>query len=297
MNKTVVMILGGAVLVAIIVALLVQAKLSPKNQATAQPTISILVAAKRLEVGAQLQADNVSWKAVPEDAVFPGAIRKSSEPDLKNLSVYGSPLRRAVEAGEPVTRQALIADIKAAGNMAATLMPGMRAVTIAVKADSGLSGFVAPGDRVDVILSYTPRFTGAGRAAGEVLVSRAATQTLINNVRVMGVDQVSSETNRQVKVPKTVTLEVSREEAERLVLARDIGKISLALRRLGETDTVESLTTPITTDITATEVQRKVSDSVRRSKTMGNTVRVYSGSDIQNVPVRAGLSPDDAQQQ
>lgn len=289
MNRTVVMILGGAVLVAVIVAMLVQAKLSPKGATgEAKPTIEILVATKRLETGTRLSADNVRWQAVREDAVFPGSIAKSSEPDLKKLSVYGSPLRRPVEAGEPVTRQALIADVKAVGNfMAANLAPGMRAVAIAVKPDSAVAGFLSPGDRVDVIIGYTARPTSENRDAVNVLVSRNAAQTIINNARVMAVDQVSSEENRQAKVVKTVTIEVSREDAEKLVLAKDMGKITLALRRLGEVDSAETVTTPITTDITTSEVMRKVSEAIKQSTTISNNVRVYSGTNIQNVPVRA----------
>ena len=296
MNKTVVMILGGAVLVAIIVAMLVQAKLSPSGDKSAgKPTVDILVATKRLETGARLKAADVRWQAVAEDAVFPGSIAKSSDPDLKNLSVYGSPVRRHIEAGEPVTRQALIADIKGEGNfMAANLKPGMRAVGIAVKPDSGAGGFLSPGDRVDVILSYTVRLTNATRDAGATIVSRNASQTIISNARVMGVDQTSSEENRQAKVAKTVTVEVTREQAEMLVLAKDMGKITLVLRRLGEVDTAESVTTPITTDMTTSEIMRKLSEAQRKAQTITNNVRVYSGSGVQNVPVRSGEPPEDA---
>lgn len=296
MNRTVVMILGGAVLVAIIVAMLVQAKLSPSgDKAGAKPTIEILVATKKLETGVRLKADDVRWQAVAEDAIFPGSIAKSSEPDLKKLSVYGSPLRRPVEAGEPVTRQALIADIKAAGNyMAANLAPGMRAVAIAVKPDTGVAGFLSPGDRVDVILGYAARLTSSSREAGEVIISRNASQTLVNNVRVMAVDQVSSEETRQAKVVKTVTIEVTREQAEIIVLAKDMGKLTLALRRLGEKDSADNTTTPITTDVTTSEVMRKLSEAMRKSRTISNDVRVYSGASVQNVPVRAGDQPSTA---
>ncbi len=295
MNKTVVMILGGAVLVAIIVAMLVQAKLSPSRDKSAKPTVEILVATRKLETGTRLKAEDVRWQGVAEDAIFPGSITKSSEPDLKKLSVYGSPLRRPVEAGEPLTRQALIADVKGAGNyMAASLAPGMRAISIAVKPDTGVSGFISPGDHVDVILSYSVRLTSTLRDAGNAIVSRNASQTIINNVRVIGVDQVSSEEGRQAKVAKTVTLELTREQAEVLVLAKDMGKLTLAMRRLGENDTVESATTPITTDMTTSEVMRKLSDAARKSKVNSNNVRVYSGTAVQNVPVRAGEQPDDA---
>lgn len=286
MNKSVLMIMGGAIVVALIVAMVVQMKLSPKTGGG--PTVEILVANKKLPIGTRIKAEDVRWQAWPEAASFKGVIKKSEQKDPKKLDIYDVPLRRDIESGEPVTRQAIIADIKGGGNfLASTISPGMRAVSVPVKAETGAGGFLSPGDRVDVILSYTVKLNSpAARDVGSSVVSRNASQTVLSNVRVLGVDQ-KSKGEEAAKVAKTVTLEVSREGAEILALAVKMGTISLALRRLGEKDKPEDLVTPITTDATTTEVIRKLNDMVTKSTTRSDTVRVYSGTSVQNVPVRA----------
>lgn len=287
MNKSVLMIMGGAIVVALIVAMVVQMKLSPKTGGG--PTVEILVANKKLPIGTRIKAGDVRWQAWPEAASFKGIIKKSDQKDLKKLDVYDVPLRRDIESGEPVTRQAIISDIKGGGNfLASTISPGMRAVSVPVKADTGAGGFLSPGDRVDVILSYTVKLnSAAAREVGRTVVSRNASQTVLSNVRVLGVDQKSKGDDAAAKVAKTVTLEVSREGAEIIALAVKMGTISLALRRLGEKDRPEDLVTPITTDATTTEVIRKLNDMVTKSTKRSDTVRVYSGTNVQNVPVRA----------
>lgn len=287
MNKSVLMIMGGAIVVALIVAMVVQMKLSPKTGGG--PTVEILVANKKLPIGTRIKAGDVRWQAWPEAASFKGIIKKSDQKDLKKLDVYDVPLRRDIESGEPVTRQAIISDIKGGGNfLASTISPGMRAVSVPVKADTGAGGFLSPGDRVDVILSYTVKLnSAAAREVGRTVVSRNASQTVLSNVRVLGVDQKSKGDDAAAKVAKTVTLEVSREGAEIIALAVKMGTISLALRRLGEKDRPEDLVTPITTDATTTEVIRKLNDMVTKSTKRSDSVRVYSGTNVQNVPVRA----------
>lgn len=282
-------------LVAIIVAMVVQANLSPKKSDTAAlPSTQILVATQALATGTRLSAENTRWQDWPQAAVFDGAILKSKETDPKQLSVADSPLRRPLAAGEPVTRQSLI-DNKASGNMlAAALDPGMRAVAIGVKPETSVAGFIAPGDRVDVILAYNPRLTNEGRDLGETLVSRDATQTILSNIKVLAVDQTSAEPGAaggEVKAAKTVTLEVSKADAEKLALAVQMGDISLALRRLGEEDGPAAADGALTTDINTSDVLHRVNDALRRSKANSNTVRVYSGTGVINVPVRADAPP------
>lgn len=285
-------------LVAVLVAMIVQANFAPKKVEAPVPSTEILVAAKALSAGESLNAENTRWQVWPESGLFAGAILKSAETDLEKPSFYDAPLRRGVEAGEPISRQALIADVKGAGNfLAAELGPGMRAMSVAVKAATGVAGFIVPGDRVDVILAYAPRMTGEGRDLSSSIVARDATQTVLSNVRVLGVDQRSGKgpSGEEIKVAKTVTLEVTKEQAETLVLATQMGDISLALRRLGEKDDPNEAPTPLTTDMNTSEVMLKVNDALRKSKTISNTVRVYSGGAVQNVPVRSG-HPDAAPQ-
>lgn len=288
MNKSVMLIMGGALIVAIIVAMIVQAKLSPKADTTAAPTTHILVAAKDLGVGALLKAEDVSWQSWPDTALYAGVIKQADQPDITQLDVYDAPLRRSVKKGEPLTRQMMIADAKGSNNfLAASITPGMRAMAISVNADSTAGGFISPGDHVDVILAYTPEMQGdAQDYAGDIL-QRYASETILSNVKVMAVDQVSSDEAREAKIAKTVTIELTKEGAETLAMARQMGTISLALRRLGDQDEPASVVHPLVTDSSASNVLKAVQAARKKAKTESNIVRVYSGGDVQNVPVRA----------
>ncbi len=294
MNKSVLAIMGGAVIMAIIVAMIVQSKLSPKADATGEiPSVEILVASKKLLIGEAIKPEDVRWQAWPESAIFKGVIRRSEQIDEKGLAVYNTPLRRAIESGEPVTMQSVIADVKGGNSfLAASLDSGMRAVGVAVKANTSAGGFLSPGDHVDVVLSYAARLkSDADKVAGNI-VQRYATQTVLSNVRVMAVDQsAKGDEAVEAKIAKTVTLEVTKEGAEILALAESMGDISLALRRLGEQDRPEDKVTPLVTDATTSHVIRKINALMNKAKTTSNTVRVYSGVTVHNVPVRALTQP------
>lgn len=291
MNKNVLMIMGGAFVVAIVVAMIVQAKLSPKDPKSAGTMTEVLVAAKSLQTGSVLKERDVKWQAWPEKSMFKGLIKKSDQVDEKDIDVYDVPLRRNLQAGEPVTRQALIPDIKGGNNfLAASIAPGMRAVAIGVKANTSAGGFVAPGDRVDVILSYAPRLQSGAKEYSAAIVQQYASQTILHNVKVLAVDQNAADEGREAKVAKTVTLEVSKEGAEVLALGDRMGDITLALRRIGDNEVPAPDARSITTDATTSQVIRKVNDAMYKGKT-GNSIRLYSGNSIQNVPVRA--APDE----
>jgi pilus assembly protein CpaB len=289
MNRNVLMIMGGALVVAIIVAMMVQVKLSPKN-GSASATTEILVARKKLLVGEKIKPEDVRWQAWPDSAIYTGVYEKKNESDEKKLKIYDSPLRRNLQSGEPITSASIVEDVKGAANfLAATISPGMRAMAVSVKADTSAGGFVNPGDFVDVILAYSADLPGQLQAAAGTVVNRYAAQTILSNVRVLAVDQVSKE-DREAKPAKTVTLEVDREGAETLALAIRMGDISLALRRIGDLDTAKSVVTPLTTDARTTEVMKTVIQMMNQSGGNGgpsNAVRLYNGTAVQNVPVRS----------
>jgi pilus assembly protein CpaB len=289
MNKSVLMVMGGALIVAITVALIVQAKLSPKPAGAPAPkTVEILVASKQILVGDTLKAADVRWQSWPESAAFKGVIRKTPErADIDTLDVIRSPVRRTIEGGEPVTRQALVPDVKEGNNfLSARISAGMRAVAVQVKANTMVGGFLAPGDRVDVILSYSPSLPNVEDELSDQVVRRYASQTILSNVKVLAVDQNAKDEDRPAKVAKTVTLEVTQEGAQIIALADRMGDLMLALRRIGEKDDPASASVPLTTDATTSAVVRKLNELNRENRNAGGTIRMYSGSQIINVPVR-----------
>jgi pilus assembly protein CpaB len=288
MNKSVLMVMGGALIVAITVALIVQAKLSPKSGGSAPKTVEILVANKPILVGDTLKAADVRWQSWPESGAFKGVIRKTAEkPEIDKLDVLKSPVRRAIESGEPITRQALVPDVRVGNNfLSARITPGMRAVALPVKASTMAGGFMAPGDHVDVILSYSPSIPNVEDEVSDQIVRRFASQTVLSNVKVLAVDQNAKDEDRPAKAAKTVTLEVTQEGAQIIALADRMGELSLALRRIGEKDAPVSVPVPLTTDATTSAVVKRINELNRKSQNAGGTIRMYSGSQVINVPVR-----------
>ena len=118
------------------------------------------------------------------------------------------------------------------------LSPGMRAVAIAVKPEAGAGGFLTPGDRVDVILSYSFKRKGSGGISiADSNIWEAGSQTIVRDARVLGVDQKMSGDAAATGVKmKSVTVEVTPEGAEKIALGAAIGALSVALRSLAMAD-------------------------------------------------------------
>ena len=119
---------------------------------------------------------------------------------------------------------------------AAALGPGMRAVTVKVSREEGVGGFVFPGDRVDVVLAQQLSVDTENSSYPDKELYTA--ETIIRNVRVLATDQRYNAEDETGKTPvrtfSSVTLEATPEIAEKIAVAQDMGKLSLALRPLAE---------------------------------------------------------------
>jgi len=237
MNRSRIIILGFAALAAIVAAFLVRGLLgggTEKSAAATAPqqvsTVQVLVAASNIQAGTKLTADTVRWQVWPKSAVDSSFITASGGADLAKI-IDGTVARAPLVAGEPLsTTKVVHAD--AVGFMAAQLAPGMRAVSIGISVQSGAGGFVLPNDRVDVLL--TQPIGGAQHSF--------ATQTILNDVRVLAVDQTFSQAaDEKVVVGKTATLELSPRQAEAIARASASGTLSLSLRPLADNSTGNTL--------------------------------------------------------
>ncbi len=220
-------------------ALLLGGVFGKKNQAVAAagPQIQmteVLVAARDLDIGTPVGADDIKWQKWPNDAIAGGYVTKDANPQgLEGM--IGAVARTTVFAGEPVTDVKLVR-AESSNFMAATLQPGMRAVSVEIREETGAGGFIKPNDRVDVILTAEAGSSDDG-------MKRALTRTLLQNIRVLAVGQTfrdsagASEASVDTQqTAKTATLEVSPAEAELLQQGGEIGKLSLALRGLTGSD-------------------------------------------------------------
>src|SRR5262249_15759629 len=107
--------------------------------------------------------------------------------------------------------------------LSALVKPGMKAVTIRVNDVEGVGGFVLPGDHVDIVLTR------------QVEKGNPTRQVVLQNTRVLAVDQTADERAAKATVAKSVTLEVDTVDAQKLWLASSVGSLSLLLRKAGET--------------------------------------------------------------
>lgn len=176
-------------------------------------TTRVAVAAVPLEFGTRLNAQNIRYVDWPADSVPEGSF--SNTMDLMPAGVERVALR-PIARGEPILRNRVSGEGGRA-TLSALLPADMRAVAIRISDVAGVAGFALPGDRVDVILS---------REVGEERV----VSVLLNNVRLIAVDQDANENSERPSVARTATLEVSQEDAQMLALGGAVGSLSLALR-------------------------------------------------------------------
>jgi pilus assembly protein CpaB len=278
MNKNVLIVLAGGFLIALLVAIIVQASFGKKDNGTLQ----VLVAAKPVSTGAAVTEANFKWQDWPENNVIPGAIVRQKNQKVEEAAK--GRLRRDMAANEILLTSALTASGK--GNiLAASMDPGMRAKAIKVSAESMVGGFISPNDRVDVIVTYRVRVSAANEEM-ESRVSNYASETVLENVRVLAIDQVSRKEDDKAKVGRTVTLEVSTKGAEKLSLANEMGDLSLSLRALGDTSTVDRAVTDSTTDVELSSVLRDLNEIKRNSNPNAGIMRIYSGDTVENISVR-----------
>lgn len=279
MNKNVMIVLAGGFVVAILVAVLVQASLGGKKT-DGGPKTELLVAAKDLAVGTDLKEGDLKWQSWGEKP-FTGAIIKKGE--QKPEEALSGKLVQRLSAGQPVMQGYVFKEGK--GNLvAASLGKGMRAIAIPVKADTMAGGFVAPGDAVDVILSYEVATDVRENPEIASIVSKSASETILRNIRVLAVDQESSREEDKAKVARTVTLEVSSAGAEKLALATTMGDLTLTLRGIGDTDDTADTTT--TTDVQVGKVMQDVARIQGGGNGPGGKIRIYNGAQMEEVRTR-----------
>lgn len=234
MNNTRKLVLAGAGIAAIIVIFLVRGILgggtSPAKAALSQPVIAmskVLVASNNEDSGTPLNSTMVRWQPWPSSSVDASFITQETSPDI-NTIVTGAVVRAPLVAGQPITTGNIIHS-NSSGIMAATLSAGMRAVSIGISTESSAGGFILPNDRVDVIV--TQQLGTEGR--------EFHAQTILNDVRVLAVDQTYKEDKDQkVVLAKTATLELTPGQAEAVERAQASGTISLSLRGLGDPNSV-----------------------------------------------------------
>lgn len=254
---------------------------APPMQASAPPPppparARILVAARALPAGTLLKEDDFTIREVaPEDASG-----SAVAPTVEALAeLRGAMLRHFMEPGAPLDRAQYLRP-RDRGFLAAVLAPGRRAISIGVDVVTGAAGLIWPGDQVDLIL------TQELGSADAPLARRIVGETMLTDVRVIAVDQqitqgASGAEATVNRVARTVTLEVTTAQAERVAVGSRLGRVALTVRAI-EPERALAAGDPASSVFGA-----DVSPALARAGlSQGLSMRVIQGEETSNVVFR-----------
>ena len=249
------------------------------------PAKSVLIARSSIQRGQLLKPEDFAWEPWPEGGIDKNyVVIGTKTPE----SFTGWVARNPLSAGEPITEAKIVAPGNR-GFLAAALRPGMRAVSVPVSVTTGISGFVFPGDQVDLVVTISSQETPrGGSAAAGVLRDIKASETVLRDIRVIAIDQKldagkPGEANANIK---TATLEVTPKESAIIALASEMGKLSLSLRSLvpGPDNSKEEANNnaPLTPQVDAYTVDSDINPLLR------NPLKPKGGADGEVVILRGG---------
>jgi pilus assembly protein CpaB len=220
-NRQTFIALGVAIVLGLLAVFLANSFLSGKErQAYSGATTKVAVAQVPLAYGADITPDKVRFVDYPNTSIPPGAFTSAAQ------LTPGGKKRFAlmpIAVNEPIL-PSKISGVGQGASIAALLPDGMRAATVRINDISGVAGFVQPNDSVDVLITRT---MGGDQAS-------QATDVLLQNVRVLAIDQQAKNADGTPKVGRAATLEVNPVDAQKLALAQQVGDLSLVLRKPGE---------------------------------------------------------------
>jgi len=236
-----------------------------KKQDQIVPTTEVYVLTQPLRYGQKLGKDDVRLVRWPVDAVPEGAFTAEDtlfpedEDELRSVT-------RAMEKDEAVLRVKVTQPGEDAG-VGSRLAAGMRAFALRVDVASGVSGFVRPGDRVDIYWTGSPP-SGEG---GEF------TKLIDTNVRIIAIDQTADQDRNSPLVARTVTIEATPQQVASFAQAQASGRLSLSL--VGAND--ETASEVVQVD------QRSLLGIERRTIQQQEvcTIRTRKGAEIVEVPI------------
>ncbi|MCX7781599.1 MAG: Flp pilus assembly protein CpaB [Negativicutes bacterium] len=214
-------LLGVAVFLSLITSILVYNYLQNATQQTAKASLPVVVAKVDIPPKTAVTPDMIRVMNVPEEYLQPGAVREQQ-------LVVGITTREHIVAGEQITERRLVLQGKSAG-FSGIIPKDKRAITVAVTDVTGVAGFIKPGDYVDVLATFDQN------AAGDN-VSHLILQNILvlafNHDTEAGVANPADKERKEAAGVKhsTVTLAVTPDEAAKITLTEEKGKLRLALR-------------------------------------------------------------------
>ncbi|MGX0974843.1 pilus assembly protein CpaB [Roseovarius sp. MBR-51] len=201
-----------------------QLALERQQRAPNIETVDIYVANQLIKYGEPLTTEAVRLIAFPKDSLPEGAFSSTEELFPSGASVVRKALRR-MEKNEPILAVKVTKPGEEAG-ITSQLERGMRAFAIKVDVTSGVSGFLRPGDTVDI---YWTGSIGAGNLRTEEDSTGDVTKLIDTGVKLIAVDQVADMDMTEAVVARTVAVAVTPNQVAALAQAQSTGRLSLSL--------------------------------------------------------------------
>lgn len=224
-NRRLILALVGAIFCGLLAVMLVTRYLAGM-QNTAKELNNVVVAKSEIPLGAKIVAEQLALAPIPNGSAPEGVFRKLDE-------VVGRVAVTPIGVREPITTLKLAPEGAAAG-LPAVVPEGYRAMTVKVDDVVGVSGFVMPGSYVDIVAVILPVAQNA--AQGPI------SKIVLQNIKVLasGAKIDSPQDQRSPADVKAVTLQVTPEQAEKLVLAANEGRLQLVMRNYGDQEDTQT---------------------------------------------------------
>ncbi len=251
-----------------------QEQLAQERAARAQmvETVDVFVANRALRYGEKIRKKDVRIVKWPVDAVPPGAFQSGKKLFPKGEEKLRTVLR-AMEEGEAIMAVKVTAPGEEAG-VSSRLGKGKRAFAIRVDVASGVSGFLRPGDRVDIYWTGQS-LAPDGPARGEL------TKLIESGVKLLAVDQIADADRSNPTIARTVTVEATPLQVAALAQAQATGKLSLALVGINDDNEVSESVEVDSRDLLGIEEQQ----IVKAEQPRVCTIRTRRGSEIIETPI------------
>lgn len=203
----------SALVLSLIVTFLAYRLLSQRIRPSLVATTDVVIAVQKLELGIKIAPEQVRVVAWPQSLKPEGSFQKVEQ-------VVGRGVIVAMLPNEPILETRLAAKDAGAG-LTATIPEGMRAVSVKVNDVIGVSGFVLPGARIDLILTGSP----------DQVQGNETSKVILENVQVLAAGQnIQRDEKGNPQSVQVITLLVTPEDSQKVALASAEGRIQLALR-------------------------------------------------------------------
>ncbi len=227
-------------------------------------TTKIVVAAQDLPFGSVIIRDYLQYADWPTASIPPGAFKDMGMLSDDKTGKGNRVVLRAMHKGEPLV-QSQVSGFGDKSTLSRKVGEDKRAFSVRVNDVSGVAGFLAPGDRVDVMLT---------QGNGNNLV----TDVILQNVSILGIDQTTDESSEKPTLARTVTLEVTTDEAQKLATAQQAGTLSLTLRNY--TNNMDVATGRVSIGDLQNSVVKQPAENSTSNEPSSGSVRIRRGISV-----------------